>query len=177
MRRAAPWLWLYCRNPVCLHRAPMAVTPLSIRLGTGASSDRLRLSERCQKCGRRGAISAFIVSKQRHCPRLSTASGGLAEEPLSERQGDDPSTPSIQNARCKTGPQRCLARVENRSHRDLSRSEESGRRGNHRALALRSRPYGGRTAWPRAFRSREETREGIRDLPHTAFSRYADEYD
>ena len=33
MRQSAPWLWVWCRNVNCLHRAPMAITPLIIRWG------------------------------------------------------------------------------------------------------------------------------------------------
>jgi hypothetical protein len=55
MRQAAPWLWICCRNVACLRRAPMAITPLIIRWGADASSDRLRANARCVKCGKRGA--------------------------------------------------------------------------------------------------------------------------
>lgn len=53
LRRHSPWVWLYCER--CQHRAPMAFTPLIIRWGPGASSDRLRRSARCTKCGGKGA--------------------------------------------------------------------------------------------------------------------------
>jgi hypothetical protein len=55
MRRSAPWLWLHCCNAKCLHRVPMAITPLIIRWGGDASSDRLQASARCRKCGKWGA--------------------------------------------------------------------------------------------------------------------------
>jgi hypothetical protein len=55
MRQSAPWLWMLCRNVKCMHRAPMAITPLIIRWGGNASSDRLRAGARCLKCGKRGA--------------------------------------------------------------------------------------------------------------------------
>jgi len=55
MRQAAPWLWLWCRNCHCRHKAPIALTPLIIRWGGDASSDLLRLSARCKHCGGRGA--------------------------------------------------------------------------------------------------------------------------
>ena len=55
MRQSAPWLWVLCRNVKCMHRAPMAITPLIIRWGGNASSDQLRASARCLKCGKRGA--------------------------------------------------------------------------------------------------------------------------
>src|ERR1700752_3777173 len=52
MRHAAPWLWLWCRNVNCRHKEPMALAPLIIRWGGGASSDLLRQSARCKCCGR-----------------------------------------------------------------------------------------------------------------------------
>jgi hypothetical protein len=39
----------------CLHRTPVAFVPLIIRWGPDASSDMLRRSARCTKCGRKGA--------------------------------------------------------------------------------------------------------------------------
>jgi hypothetical protein len=44
---------VYCEK--CLHHAPMALVPLMIRWGADTSSDRLRQSARCTKCGHRGA--------------------------------------------------------------------------------------------------------------------------
>jgi hypothetical protein len=55
MRQSAPWLWVHCANAECRHRARMALTPLVIRWGRDASSDRLRASARCTRCGGRGA--------------------------------------------------------------------------------------------------------------------------
>jgi hypothetical protein len=55
MRRAAPWLWLWCRNVYCRHKAPMALAPLIIRWGGAVSSDLLRQSARCRRCGSKGA--------------------------------------------------------------------------------------------------------------------------
>jgi hypothetical protein len=46
VRQAAPWLWVHCRNVACMHRAPMALTPLIIRWGVDASRDWLRKSAR-----------------------------------------------------------------------------------------------------------------------------------
>ena len=40
----------------CLHRTPIAFVPLIIRWGPDASSDMLRRSARCTKCGRKGAV-------------------------------------------------------------------------------------------------------------------------
>ena len=55
LRQAAPWLWVWCRNCHCRHKAPMALTPLIIRWGATASSDVLRRSARCTRCGEKGA--------------------------------------------------------------------------------------------------------------------------
>ena len=45
-----------CRNVACMHRGPMALTPLIIRWRADASSDRLRANARCVKCRTRGDI-------------------------------------------------------------------------------------------------------------------------
>ena len=55
LRQAAPWLWVWCRNSHCRHRAPMALAPLIIRWGGDASSDLLRRSARCTHCRSKGA--------------------------------------------------------------------------------------------------------------------------
>jgi hypothetical protein len=55
MRKLAPWLWVNCLNVRCLHRAPTALAPLIIRGGEHASSDVLRHSAKCSRCGRKGA--------------------------------------------------------------------------------------------------------------------------
>ena len=55
LRRSSCWWWVYCENSRCLHTTPMALTPLIIRWGAEASSDVLRRSARCARCGRRGA--------------------------------------------------------------------------------------------------------------------------
>jgi len=53
LRRCTPWLWVYCE--CCQHRSPTAIVPLMIRWGADASSDMLRRSARCTRCGRKGA--------------------------------------------------------------------------------------------------------------------------
>src|SRR5262249_29385986 len=53
LRRCTPWLWVYCER--CQHRSPAAIVPLMIRWGAEASSDMLRRSARCTRCGRKGA--------------------------------------------------------------------------------------------------------------------------
>jgi hypothetical protein len=55
LRRGSCWLWSDCTNAACRHRAPAARAPLIIRWGPDTSSDRLRRSARCTKCGGRGA--------------------------------------------------------------------------------------------------------------------------
>lgn len=49
------WVWVYCASIDCHHSAPMALAPLIIRWGPGASSDKLRRCARCTRCGYRGA--------------------------------------------------------------------------------------------------------------------------
>src|SRR5262249_50022510 len=55
VQRHAPWLWVWCDNRDCLHRAPIALAPVIIRWGLTTSSDRLRQNARCTCCGRLGA--------------------------------------------------------------------------------------------------------------------------
>ena len=53
LRRGTPWCWVVCEY--CMHRKPVAFVPFIIRWGPDASSDMLRRSARCTKCGRKGA--------------------------------------------------------------------------------------------------------------------------
>jgi hypothetical protein len=53
LRRNCPWCWVVYER--CLHRKPVAFTPLIIRWGPDASSDLMRRSARCEKCGAKGA--------------------------------------------------------------------------------------------------------------------------
>jgi hypothetical protein len=55
LREHQPWLWVDCAASGCHHRKPMALVPLIIRWGPGASSDVLRKRARCTKCGHLGA--------------------------------------------------------------------------------------------------------------------------
>jgi hypothetical protein len=55
LRRGTPWFWLHCTGRGCAHRAPTALAPYIIRWGPDASSDLLRQSARCSRCGRKGA--------------------------------------------------------------------------------------------------------------------------
>jgi hypothetical protein len=56
IHRPPGWVWLICdRYPPCLHQAPVALAPFIIRWGPDASSDMLRRSARCQRCGHKGA--------------------------------------------------------------------------------------------------------------------------
>jgi hypothetical protein len=54
LRGDCPWCWVVCER--CLHRKPVAFTPLT-RWGPDASSDLLRRSARCEKCGAKGGAS------------------------------------------------------------------------------------------------------------------------
>ena len=53
LHRGSPWWWAICEH--CSHSKPMALVPLIIRWGPGTSSDLLRQSAPCSKCGRKGA--------------------------------------------------------------------------------------------------------------------------
>ena len=53
LRGVTPWLWVICER--CLHRTPTALAPWIIRWGADVSSDMLRRSARCTKCGGKGA--------------------------------------------------------------------------------------------------------------------------
>jgi len=54
LRRSTPWLWLNC--PACKHYRSIALAPLIIRWGADVSSDVLRRSARCSRCGHKGAL-------------------------------------------------------------------------------------------------------------------------
>jgi hypothetical protein len=49
------WIWAHCHNIECGHTVPRALAPLIIRWGASASSDLIRRSLRCGKCGGKGA--------------------------------------------------------------------------------------------------------------------------
>ena len=55
LRERQCWIWLHCNRSSCMHYVPVALTPIIILLGEDASSDRLRHSARCSKCGSKGA--------------------------------------------------------------------------------------------------------------------------
>ena len=55
LHREPRWLWVHCANWQCRHSAPMALAPLIIRWGPDTSSDMLRRSARCSRCGHKGA--------------------------------------------------------------------------------------------------------------------------
>ncbi len=57
LHRPPGWLWVHCTRfaPICQHKAPIAIAPLIIRWGAGASSDKLRHCARCTVCGHKGA--------------------------------------------------------------------------------------------------------------------------
>jgi len=47
------WWWLVCNH--CRHEVAFDLLPLIARWGPDESSDRLRASAKCSKCGHRGA--------------------------------------------------------------------------------------------------------------------------
>jgi hypothetical protein len=49
------WATLHCNAMGCHHSARFAFAPYVIRWGWDASSDRLRQSARCSRCGGKGA--------------------------------------------------------------------------------------------------------------------------
>ena len=53
LHKHSSWTWVWCER--CQHHAPMAFVPLMIRWGSDASSDVLRRSARCSRCGMKGA--------------------------------------------------------------------------------------------------------------------------
>jgi hypothetical protein len=53
LRGVTPWLWVICEH--CLHRAPTARAPWIIKWGADASSNMLRRSAWCTRCGGKGA--------------------------------------------------------------------------------------------------------------------------
>jgi hypothetical protein len=77
LQRSAPgkWCWVYCAAYGCLHHSPMAIAPLIIRWGPDASSDMLRRSARCSKCGAKGATLML--------PSWVSTTVGLAPFPVS----------------------------------------------------------------------------------------------
>jgi hypothetical protein len=56
LRASSPWFWVHCKQYGCGHSAPMAFVSLIIRWGPDTSSNRLRQSARCTKCGSKGAM-------------------------------------------------------------------------------------------------------------------------
>ena len=59
LQREYCWLWLHCDAPGCHHHAPAAIAPFVIRWGFEASSDMLRRSARCSRCGHKGASTTM----------------------------------------------------------------------------------------------------------------------
>jgi hypothetical protein len=55
LRKGQCGIWAHCHNIECGHTVPRALAPLIIRWGASASSDLIRRSLRCGKCGRKGA--------------------------------------------------------------------------------------------------------------------------
>lgn len=59
LRRSTCWVWLDCNS--CHHRKPVALVPIMIRLGADVSSEVLRRSAKCSRCGHVGA-STYLPS-------------------------------------------------------------------------------------------------------------------
>ena len=55
LHRQCSWWWVYCTSGNCTHGRPLALAPFVIRWGPNESSDRLRRSLLCAKCGHKGA--------------------------------------------------------------------------------------------------------------------------
>lgn len=55
--RTPNWAWAYCArmSPHCGHRSAVALAPFAIRWGLDASSDLIRKSLVCARCGHKGA--------------------------------------------------------------------------------------------------------------------------
>lgn len=54
LRACCPWLWVHC--PKCIRFVAIALAPWIIRWGGSASSDMLRESFTCARCGHKGAL-------------------------------------------------------------------------------------------------------------------------
>jgi hypothetical protein len=54
LRKNSCWFWAYCRRSGCTAKAPIAIAPFIIRWGAKASSDLIRQSLRCERCGSKG---------------------------------------------------------------------------------------------------------------------------
>jgi hypothetical protein len=53
LQQSTPWIWLWCER--CQHHAPFACAVAVTLWGADASSDKLRASARCTRCGGKGA--------------------------------------------------------------------------------------------------------------------------
>lgn len=54
LQRETRWVWVVCNG--CGHFHPVTLAQFVIRWGPDASSDRLRQSARCGRCGTKGAV-------------------------------------------------------------------------------------------------------------------------
>lgn len=57
LRKSTPWVRLVSNNSHCRHTVPVALVPVMIRLGSDTSSNVLRRSAKCSKCGQVGAAT------------------------------------------------------------------------------------------------------------------------
>lgn len=53
IHKSSCWVWLVCNG--CFKFTPVTIVPFMIRWGLHASSDRLRQSAVCSRCGTKGA--------------------------------------------------------------------------------------------------------------------------
>jgi hypothetical protein len=49
------WMWIACINPKCLYSQPTMLAPLVEKYGADRSSDFLRQTAICPRCGHKGA--------------------------------------------------------------------------------------------------------------------------
>jgi hypothetical protein len=84
LRRGTPWCWVVCEH--CMHRKAVAFVPFIIRWGPDASSDLLRQSARCTKCGRKGAALQHPSWAGMH---IGFEPFPLTQNPLTMNEGAD----------------------------------------------------------------------------------------
>jgi len=103
LQKSSAWWWVYCDR--CQRRIATALAPYVIRWGADASSDVLRRSARCVKCGHKGATlqhpgwTNSIVGFEAF-PGATNAPGPCGT--VAERQGDDQIGES--DGRCRGTP-------------------------------------------------------------------------
>src|SRR6185503_20798973 len=76
-----------CGNIKCRHQAAMALAPLNIRWGPNTSSDMLRRSARCTRCGHKGATLQTASWGGSHTGFTSWPIADEASDPFEETMG------------------------------------------------------------------------------------------